>query len=82
VTVVVILAALLLGLALDNALDTKPVFTLVLVLGSIPLSLYLLVRIALSAAAQVAPPTPKRTGEQLGAEEELPTGDALPDQEE
>lgn len=56
VTVVVILGALVAGLALDNALDTKPVFTLLLLIGSIPVSLYLLVRVALSATAQLTQP--------------------------
>jgi F0F1-type ATP synthase assembly protein I len=56
VTVIVILGALALGLALDSVLDTKPLFTLLLVLASIPLSLYVLVRIALSAVAQISPP--------------------------
>ena len=59
ITVVVILGALAAGLALDNALDTEPIFTLLLVIGSIPVSLYLLVRIALSATAQLTPPPSK-----------------------
>lgn len=68
VTVFVILGALAVGLALDKALDTRPLFTLVLVLASIPVSLYLLVQIALSGAAQLTPPTPKE-------EEEEPSDD-------
>jgi len=59
ITVVVILGGLAAGLALDNALDTRPIFTLLLVIGSIPVSLYLLVRIALSATAQLTPPASK-----------------------
>jgi F0F1-type ATP synthase assembly protein I len=59
VTVFIILGALALGLVLDSQLGTKPLFTLLLVLASIPLSLYILVRIALSTAAQVASPPPK-----------------------
>lgn len=70
VTVVVILGALVAGLALDNALDTKPVFTLLLVIGSIPISLYLLVRIALSATAQLTrPPSTEGEGESSDKEE-------------
>ena len=56
VTLVIILGALVAGLWLDKSLDTKPLFTIVLMLASVPVSLYLLVRIALSAAAQVTPP--------------------------
>lgn len=57
VTVVIVVGALLLGLWLDNLLDTKPILTIVLILVSIPVSLFSLVRIALSAAARIQPPT-------------------------
>lgn len=56
VTVVIVIGALLLGLALDKALDTRPLFTIALILTSVPVSSYILVRIALSAAAQFNPP--------------------------
>jgi F0F1-type ATP synthase assembly protein I len=52
VTVVVVVGALLLGLWLDSVLGTRPVLTIVLLLLSIPVSLYSLVRIALSTAEQ------------------------------
>ncbi len=55
-TVVVILLALGAGLWLDSRLGTKPWFTLGLVLASIPVSLYLVVRMALSAARRAYPP--------------------------
>ncbi|MBC7226358.1 MAG: AtpZ/AtpI family protein [Thermoflexales bacterium] len=55
-TVVVILLALGAGLWLDNRLGTRPWFTLGLVLASIPVSLYLVVRLALSAARRAYPP--------------------------
>lgn len=70
VTVFVILGALVIGLALDRALDTRPLFTLVLVLASIPVSLYLLVQVALSGAAQLAPPKPKENEEESSDEKE------------
>lgn len=57
VTVVVIIAALLLGLWLDGLLNTRPILTIVCILVSIPLSLYSAVRIALSAAARIQPPS-------------------------
>lgn len=53
VTVVIILGALLLGLWVDSQFDTKPLFTIVFLLGSIPVSVYSLVRVALSTAAQM-----------------------------
>jgi F0F1-type ATP synthase assembly protein I len=61
VTVTVVLGALVVGLGLDKFFDTRPLFTMVLLLGSIPVSLYLLVRIALSAVAQLNTPSPKAT---------------------
>jgi F0F1-type ATP synthase assembly protein I len=72
VTVIVILGFLALGLALDNWLGTRPLFTLVLVLVSIPLSLYLLVRVALSSTQQLAPPVSRQTEEELSSQEESP----------
>jgi F0F1-type ATP synthase assembly protein I len=59
VTIAVVLGALVAGLGLDRFFDTRPLFTIVLLLGSIPVSLYLLVRIALSAVAQLNPPSQK-----------------------
>jgi F0F1-type ATP synthase assembly protein I len=68
VTVVVVVGALALGLGLDRLVDTRPLFTVLMLLGSIPISIYLLVRIALSTAAQLAPPS-------------TPTGDKPSDEE-
>jgi F0F1-type ATP synthase assembly protein I len=42
---------------LDGTFDTRPLFTILFLLVSVPVSLYLLMRIALSAAAQVNPPS-------------------------
>jgi F0F1-type ATP synthase assembly protein I len=67
-TVVVILLALGAGLWLDSRLGTKPWFTLGLVLASIPVSLYLVVRLALSAARRAYPPGEERGGK--GSEEQ------------
>jgi F0F1-type ATP synthase assembly protein I len=64
VTIVVILGALFLGLALDNQFNTRPLFTLVSVLASIPLSLFVLVRVALSATQQLTPSASKEADEE------------------
>ena len=69
VTVVVIMGALIVGLVLDKTFDTRPVFTLLLLLGSIPVSLYLLVRIAFSTAARFAPPPSEKPKNELPKEE-------------
>jgi F0F1-type ATP synthase assembly protein I len=59
VTVIVVVGALALGLFVDKTLDTRPLFTVLLLLVSIPVSVYLLVRIALTSAAQIKPPPSK-----------------------
>ena len=52
VTVAIVVGALLLGLWMDSQFNTRPVLTILFLLLSIPVSLYSLVRIALSTAAQ------------------------------
>jgi F0F1-type ATP synthase assembly protein I len=80
VTVVVIIGALAVGIALDKTLDTRPLFTILFMLGSIPVSLYLLVRIALSAVARLNPPRAK-TAEDEGVSEKAPS-ERVPSKEE
>ena len=52
VTVVIVVGALLAGLWVDSLFHTGHLFTIVFLLASIPVSLYSLVRVALSTAAQ------------------------------
>jgi len=55
-TIVIILAALFLGLWLDNVFNTaRPVFTFGLVLGSVPITLFVMVWVARSAISQIKP---------------------------
>lgn len=49
-TVIIVVGALAAGMWLDKILNTKPWLTLVLIVLSIPVSTYLLIRIALRAA--------------------------------
>ncbi len=53
VTILFIGAALLGGLWLDERLGTRPWLTVLLILGSVPLSLALTIRMALSAIRQI-----------------------------
>lgn len=64
-TVVIVIAALVAGLWLDNRLGTRPWLTLGLVLASIPVSLVALVYTALSIGrrAQTPPPAGDEKGE-------------------
>jgi F0F1-type ATP synthase assembly protein I len=57
-TVAVVVIALFGGLYLDRLLGTRPLFTVVLLLGSFPLSLYIIYRVALGAVAPTKPTTP------------------------
>jgi F0F1-type ATP synthase assembly protein I len=54
-TLFIIFAALLAGLWLDKTLDSKPLFTIVLVLVSIPVTLILLVRVVRTATERIQP---------------------------
>jgi hypothetical protein len=63
-TVVVLLGALLLGMWLDSLAGIKGVFTIGLLLASVPVSLYLVTRMALRAAAAIRqePSTDEKNG--------------------
>lgn len=52
-TLVIILVALIAGLWLDNQFQTRPLFALVLVLASVPVTIYLMLRIVLSFAPRI-----------------------------
>jgi F0F1-type ATP synthase assembly protein I len=67
-TVAIVVGALLVGLWLDGVFDTRPLFTVLFLLGSIPVSFYILVRIALSIAAKFAPSSPEETGDKSSKE--------------
>jgi len=54
--IIVVVVALLAGLWLDKLTNTRPLFTIVLLLTSVPVSLFISVRVALSTAARLAPP--------------------------
>jgi magnesium-transporting ATPase (P-type) len=66
-TLLIILVALIAGLWLDNQFHTRPLFALILVLASVPLTLYLMFRVVLSFAPRI---------------QELSLGGKEPDQEE
>jgi hypothetical protein len=66
-TLVIVLVALGAGLWLDSQFHTRPLFTLILVLGSIPVTLFLMVRLVLSAAPRIQAAT---LGATRGAGEE------------
>jgi len=52
-TPVIILGALFLGLWLDQQFETKPLFTVLFIIGSAPVSVYVLYRIVQAATAKL-----------------------------
>ena len=58
VTVVLVALALGAGIRLDNLLTTKPVFTILFLVGSVPVTLYVIVRMSLTATARLQPDAP------------------------
>lgn len=53
VTLVVVIGALLTGLWLDNQFHTKPTFTLGCIVGSVPISLFLMMRLVLRSVETI-----------------------------
>ena len=55
-SILMLLAAIFGGLWLDRVFDTRRLFTVLLLVASFPLSLYIIYRVALSAVAKVSKP--------------------------
>jgi F0F1-type ATP synthase assembly protein I len=55
VTIVIIFGALILGLVLDRYFDTKPLFTLLLLVFSMPVTVYLMIKIVKGATDRIKP---------------------------
>lgn len=52
ITVIIIAIALGAGVLLDRFLDTRPIFTILFLVGSVPVTLFVTVRVSLMAAAR------------------------------
>jgi F0F1-type ATP synthase assembly protein I len=61
ITVIIVGLALGAGLLLDRFLDTRPIFTILFMVGSVPVTLYVIVRVSLYAAARAQQATTKHT---------------------
>ncbi len=66
VTLVIVLAAALGGLALDNNLGTKPWFTIGLLVASIPVSILLMIFIARKTISKIKTTPAKDQDEEVG----------------
>jgi len=58
-TLVIVILSLFLGIGLDKLLGTKPLFTIIFVLGSAPLSLVLTYWLAMRAVKNINPQGPE-----------------------
>jgi F0F1-type ATP synthase assembly protein I len=66
VTLIIVIAALFIGLLIDRQLGTRPLFTILVLLGSVPFTIYIMFRLALSAAARIKPAMPVKKEEKSG----------------
>ncbi len=55
VTLAIVVAALLLGLWLDSSLGTRPLFTILILLASVPVTLWVMFRVAMGFVARIKP---------------------------
>jgi signal transduction histidine kinase len=77
-TLLIISVALIAGLWLDNQFQTRPLFALVFVLASVPLTLYLMFRVVLSFAPRIQTLSLDAVGKTQ--EEESKSGEDIPDE--
>ncbi|NQU30637.1 MAG: AtpZ/AtpI family protein [Anaerolineae bacterium] len=63
-TLIIIFAALFAGLWLDGRMDSKPMFTIILLVGSVPVTLFLMFRVVKSATKRIKPIEKKETPEE------------------
>ncbi len=57
-TLAIVFAALFGGLWLDRQFETKPLFTILLLIGSVPVTIFVMFRVAMSAVAKIKPSAP------------------------
>jgi F0F1-type ATP synthase assembly protein I len=54
-TLIIIFLALFAGLWLDRFFETRPLFTIILLIGSVPLTLFLMFRVVKAATGRIKP---------------------------
>ncbi len=67
-TLIIILAALFGGLYLDNRFGSRPWFTLTLILGSIPVSLGVMIYISRAAIRKIKTQTAAKEEQEVGSQ--------------
>ena len=69
ITVIIIALALGGGILLDRFLDTRPIFTILFIVGSVPITLFVTVRVSLMAAARAQKMEAAKKSKQAAEEE-------------
>ncbi len=54
-TVAILFAALLLGLWIDKTFDTRPMFTILLLVGSVPVTLFVMLKVVRTTTSRIKP---------------------------
>ena len=70
VTIFIVFLGLAIGLGLDSLLNTKPVFTLILILGSAPVALFITFKLAMRAVRNMNTQAPIAAAENEPAKED------------
>jgi F0F1-type ATP synthase assembly protein I len=63
-TLIIIIAALFAGLWLDKTFNSKPLFTLVLMIASVPVTLVIMFKIVTAATKRIKPDQPRKLADQ------------------
>jgi F0F1-type ATP synthase assembly protein I len=66
VTLVIVVVALIAGIFLDRQLNTKPLFTILILLGSVPVTIFVMFRLALGAISKIKMSQPAKKEEKSG----------------
>jgi len=61
-SLVIVIGALIAGIALDRVLETRPLFTVLLMLASFPALMYVIYRVAMRAVTRIQPDRPAQPG--------------------
>ena len=62
ITVVIVFGALFAGIWVDRLIGTRPLFTVGLLLGSVPVTIFIMFWLVKSAVAKIQPVVPAQTG--------------------
>jgi hypothetical protein len=60
-TLIIIIAALFAGMWLDKTFNSKPIFTLVLMIASVPVTLVLMFKVVTAATKRIKPDQPMKS---------------------